>query len=181
MSSNTWIQKEKECLTEDIEGIRSDFDRLISGEILEEAPPGLIGDRVMSKEDKDKFWQRIEDTCNDIKYAIEKLIEAEQDQEKRRSAFAAISSVAVLDSESAWLTSHMEGLRQVAIHISQKATKVLNWLINHLNPIMQRISTRLWQLISCLMTPKSWTIQGDAGVSLFGLKGSVGISVTFGS
>ena len=37
MSTDTWIQKEKERLTEDIEGIRSDIDRLINGEILEDA------------------------------------------------------------------------------------------------------------------------------------------------
>ncbi len=181
MSTDTWIQKEKERLTEDIEGIRSDIDRLINGEILEDALPRLIQDKVISQQDIKKFRQRTLDTCNDIKYTIKKLMEAEQDQEKRRSAFAAISSVAVLDSEVAWLTSHMEGLRQAIMHISQKAIKVLNWLINHLKPIIQRISTRLWQLISSLMTPKSWTVQGDAGVNLFGLKGSVGISITFGS
>ncbi len=53
-------------------------------------------------------------------------------------------------------------------------------LKNLIRPKLKAISSRLWALLSNLLTPKEWTISGDTGVSLLGLQGSVGLSITFG-
>jgi len=179
MNRNNWLEREKNRLAEDIGTISSDLTRLFKSDILEGALPELIERQVISKEDKDNFQEHIKDTCNDIEDAIEKLIKPEQD-EKRRYAFAAISSVAMLDSEVTWFISRIDGLRQAPTSIGQTATKIWNRLNTYIKPIILRISARLWQLISRLITPTSWTIQGDAGANLFSLKGNVGISITFG-
>jgi hypothetical protein len=47
---------------------------------------------------------------------------------------------------------------------------------------LKNLSLHLWQLLSQLMTPKNWSIQGSAGINnLFGLSGDIQIQITFGA
>ncbi len=47
---------------------------------------------------------------------------------------------------------------------------------------LKNLSIHLWQLLSQLMSPKEWSIQGGAGISnLFGLSGNIQIQITFGN
>lgn len=177
MNTSSWLEMEKGRLTDDLERISA----LARDPIISDALQQLVELKVVREEEPEEFHTRIRDICSAIESTVEQLIEAKQDQEKRRHAFAAMSSVSMLDSEVTSLISRMGGLRQAAGAKAQRATTVWNWLTSHLKPIIQRISARLWQFISRLMTPTSWTVQGDAGVSLFGLKGDVGISITFGA
>ena len=44
---------------------------------------------------------------------------------------------------------------------------------------LKTVLPRIWSMISCLLTVKEWTVNGQAGMPMFGLA-QVGISITFG-
>ena len=68
------------------------------------------------------------------------------------------------------------------ITTSSIATSVLTaWsgLTGLLQPILTSINQGLWTLLATLLTVKEWSVSGDAGVSILGLKGTAKIEITF--
>lgn len=64
----------------------------------------------------------------------------------------------------------------------QKIALQWNKLILIIKAAIKTLSTGLWQLICKIMTPKGWSVSGNANVNFFGLGGgNVKIQVNFGS
>ncbi|MFB6354309.1 MAG: hypothetical protein ABEJ92_09505, partial [Halobacteriales archaeon] len=63
--------------------------------------------------------------------------------------------------------------------IAAAVSKLTGWLKQLKQRIKSKVSSKLWSVVSSLQSPDSWTITGDAGASLLGLSGTVGVEVTF--
>ena len=59
--------------------------------------------------------------------------------------------------------------------VSSALSKVKNYLI----PLLKKFLSKLWSIISGLLTPKEWKIKGGVGTGLLGLA-NVEVEVTFG-
>lgn len=175
-----WIKREQERLIKDLDDVKEHFTNFIDSKLLDIPVADLIKEEVLPSVDLEDNRQRINDACEDIKIAIEDLITENNDKVKQQQAFVAIASVEVLNSTVILLASHMNGIQPQTSRVGQLARKSSNWLKNYLKPIIKRISKEVWRLISRLLTPTSWTVQGQIGAGLFGIKSNVGISITFG-
>ena len=167
-----WVLREKNRIFEDVDGIKSDFT-------------GLVGEMVKSELSNELPWEkyreRIIDACEDVKDSLGILIQTKEAKLKYTYAFASVTSMNVLNSEIESLYYRVSELTTTKVGSGKLSLvkKVQGWL-SKLKQKIKKISSHLWQLISRLLTPKSWTIHGDTGVSILGLTGNVGISITFG-
>ena len=118
------------------------------------------------------------DKVEDLQSSIKSLIEADPEQ-RSAAAMRAIASLGALSSQVDYLTARLN-LPSVTAQVGQKATNHWNSVQTYLQKLIHSLSGLLWQLISNLLTPKEWSIAGDAGVNLFGLSGTAQIQITFG-
>jgi hypothetical protein len=61
----------------------------------------------------------------------------------------------------------------------QTAKTALSRWTQRLRGIVRGVSRTLWSLLSGLLSPSEWTLSGELGQQVLGLKGTVGVDVTF--
>ena len=184
---NNYASNVLQFMTEDVKELREAVNLSVAdGGVLARVSGLLSEEQVSEKRSISRFKPTMEKTCNDLQDAIAGLINNEAatgEEDRRRLAFQAISDLGVLASESDVLDGLMTLLSVTNNPISNAAKGIINtalgWLSNHIKPLIKKISSQLWSLISHMITPKSWTVQGQTGVSLFGLTGNVSIGITF--
>lgn len=167
-----WRSQNVDWLEKDVATLRSALDEF--HQIVEELPEEVLG-----RSEEAEFRDRLDHAWAIIEASVEHLKESLKEREPKDPSthiFLALSAVGVLDAETAWLNSRLAS----AANTHPIAAKAAGWLSNHLGPLLRRIAARLWQVLACMLTPKSWTVHGEAGAGLFGLGGKVGISITFG-
>ena len=113
-------------------------------------------------------------------------------QERGEDSATAYSMMTInneLDAQVRWMRSYVGELKKTiaerlpspgAMALSLKDTLgiVAHKLKKHLMPILKKLSAKLWQIISKMLTPKEWKISGTVGTGLLGLA-SVGLEITF--
>lgn len=185
-----------------VDGARADIDALaesILGELdeladefetLRDVPEGASSELsgpggptgVGSEEsDAETFEAVTRRACETLRAAVDAL-EAGATDANRRYAFAAATAVTTLDTAAATFEENLGGLSAstgTRSRVAKAVNAVRGWLRRHLQPKIRKISQHLWNLVSGLTNPASWTVTGDAGVGLLGLSGNVGLSVTF--
>ena len=63
--------------------------------------------------------------------------------------------------------------------VTNPVRAALNKIKTILTPLLKRFLSKIWQIISNLLTPKEWKLQGKVGTGILGLA-DVGIEITFG-
>jgi len=134
-----------------------------------------------TESDAETFEKVTRRACETLREAVGSL-DAGVTDANRRYAFGAATAVTTLDSAVATFGKHLEEVANrtaTRSRIAHAVNAVQNWLTRHLRPKIRKISQHLWNLVSGLTNPASWTVTGDTGINLLGLSGNVGLSVTF--
>jgi hypothetical protein len=66
-------------------------------------------------------------------------------------------------------------IAQVTNPVGMALSKIKSYLM----PLLKKFLSKIWQIISNLLTPKEWKLKGEIGTGIFGLA-NVGIEITFG-
>jgi hypothetical protein len=69
-----------------------------------------------------------------------------------------------------------------AAGVTQGKGKLRQFIENHVKPLLAKVASRLWAIISHLLTPKEWQITGDVsgGIPALGMA-KVELAITFGA
>ena len=59
----------------------------------------------------------------------------------------------------------VQASQPISLQVGGKIIGLRNWLAKHLKPITGKISRHLWQLISGMYKPQSWTLQGRISIT----------------
>jgi len=107
------------------------------------------------------------------------------------TVFRLTTSANELQAEFEWLTSILE---QIDIMMASSATSPRSWMAqkiaqpvqsallklkSYLMPLLKKFLSKLWSIISHLLTPKEWKLKGKVGNTVLGLA-EAEIEITFG-
>lgn len=166
----------KRCIDDVEREARREQEKLIGDQELRD----LLERRELALDAPERLRQ-VDNLCEYLKELISELREDTEDREIRRLSFAASCAVQTM----VWIAGELADeatATQTLPSCSSQAAATLNalwkWVTQVLKPLIIKVSHHLWNIISALLTPQSWTIQG--GIQIPGLA-SAQISVTFGS
>lgn len=188
-SEGNFIRRDIEVAIGDVESLRQDIAQgypeleEIAGELSEREIPG-DAERIAN------FAARAAELCERIRTLLEELEERSREGlESRQGQALALNATATIQSlrdELAWLEATLEHLeRQLPRHegrslrLKRKVRSAKDWVRFSLMPRLKQILSRVWQIVTNLITPKEWKIRGSVGMGLLGL-GEVEIEITFG-
>ena len=163
MNAQQWLQGEVTVLKDDIENLKG----LIKG--CPQVPTLTAWEGIAS---------RVETACDDLQEELDEFLHYEDDTDLKRTSAFSLTTLGLIESELSCFEATLDTITKQGT-VNSGVSKVLNWLRGKLKPLITMIFNRLWRLLSRMLTPDSWTIKGDAGVGLFGLKGNVELSITF--
>ena len=184
-----------EDLQRDIEAALSDVQRL-RGELLEFSELGSIEPairelRMPLTDDLNEFRIRVAHLLDRIHQLLREIGSLKIGTSKEGSAFSLSTLANELNAQLEWLKGilgHLKNLIQGSIRtipegfVAQIAGPVraaLNKIETYIAPMLKRFLSKIWQIISNLITPKEWKLQGKVGTGILGLA-DVGIEITFG-
>ena len=163
-----------EQLQEDINVKLRDMDA-----ILEEFFHYLVSQRTSSNVMQKLEQVPIRRAMQDVQQMVASLLNASVTQTNpAQPGLQAITAVGGLGAQIQYLGAQLAQLANAQL---MPLSVLQQWQTtqSYLQPIMQAISMDLWQLVSQLLTVQEWSMNGDMGVSLFGLPGTAGITLTF--
>lgn len=188
MATPDHIRKDAESALKDIDALRREITefvefRAVLSELKQSGLPAAI--------ELSEFQARVSELIDRIRGMLESL---RSEPGGFRSPAAALPLTALaqeLKAELEWLESilsYLEGMffspadawRSVsAMHVSGSVSAALSKVRGYLIPQIKRFLSKLWSLISGLLTPKEWKLKGQVGTGLLGLA-NVEVEITFG-
>jgi hypothetical protein len=151
----------------DMNGLNSKVKELIRDEIgeISEKAESLIGE--ISASDKSSLQSDIE-----LLRSYLKTIKRNSALNGEENIFRTIGIIGNIESEI-----------DIIIDIINDSTSALSTacvrFIHTIKSKIKTISKRLWQLLAQIMTPREWSVYGDANLNVFGLSGGVTLQLTF--
>jgi hypothetical protein len=186
---------DREYLNRDIKTARNDIKQLKKDIVefpeIDQVVEIARGAQIPFSEDLHDFTLRADELCGRIDEILISLVENHYERDIIAQACHLATSGHALEAELNWLQtvltrvddydfqepvlfpSHLT--QEIRPPVSKAVTKVKNVLM----PRLKRLLSKVWQIISGLLTPKEWKIQGKVGTGLLGLA-DVGIEITFG-
>lgn len=184
-----------EDLQNDAESALTDVSRLRQ-ELLEFSELMAIGPALKDwerplAEDLEQFQIRVAQLLDRIERLLREIGSLESQKTKEGTAFSLSTLANELNAQLEWLKGILEHIENM---MKDRASDIPDWFINqvanpvrsaiqkiktYLAPILKRFLSKIWQIISSLLTPKEWKLQGKIGAGILGLA-DVGIEITFG-
>lgn len=136
------------------------------------------------------FMERAAELIARISEALQALHETPGQFRAPENAFALTTLAQELKAQLEWLESMLAYLedmaagpvawpRDAAAQVSGAIGAARAKLTGYLIPLMKRFLSKLWSLISGLLTPKEWKLKGQVGTGLLGLA-NVEVEISFG-
>lgn len=183
-SREAFLQSERERLMAAIDELEGQTRSLLGGEVLEGAFQEMAEQELLLPDANERL-ERILDLCAYLRTLLGETFE-EMREEIERNLIAAATAVQEISETQQGLTREieaieiepLEGTQPPPPDVASRAAMLRSWLERVLKPAIKKVFRHLWQIISGMLTPKSWTLQG--GVSVPGLA-SAQISITFGT
>ena len=183
-----------EDLQNDAESALGDVNRLRQ-ELLEFSELMSIGPALQEWErpladDLSDFQDRVAQLLDRIDRLLREIGSLESQKSKKGTAFSLSTLANELNAQLEWLKDILEYIENM---IKDSASTIPEWFIkqvaspvrsalqrikSYLTPILKRFLSKIWQIISNLLTPKEWKLHGKVGTSILGLA-DVGIEITF--
>ena len=182
------LQHDTNAALDDVEKLRREllqFSELMSME------PALREWQMPLADDLNEFRDRVAQLLDRIYQLLGEIGSPELRKSKEGSAFSLSTLANELNAQLEWLKGILEHIE----NMMQDATRTVpEWFINkvknpvraalqkiktYLAPLLKRFLSKIWQIISNLLTPKEWKLQGKVGTGILGLA-DVGIEITFG-
>lgn len=179
----------------DIKATLSDVGRLRK-ELLEFSELGSIESALRDlrsplTEDLNEFRNRVAQLLDRIDQLLQEIGSLEIAKSKEGSVFSLSTLANELNAQLEWLKGilgHIENMIQDSAlsipewfvrQVAGPVRTALNKIKTYMAPLLKRFLSKIWQIISNLLTPKEWKLQGKVGTGILGLA-DVGIEITFG-
>jgi len=183
-SREAFLRSERRRLMDAVNEIEGQTRSLLQGEALEGAVQEMVEQEWLLPDANERL-ERVLDLCAYLRTLLGEPFE-EMREEIERNLISAAMTVQEISETQQGLTQELEAVEMESLEGAQppppdvvsKAGMLRSWLERFLKPAIKRVFRHLWQIISGMLTPKSWTLQG--GVSVPGLA-SAQISITFGT
>ena len=188
MTNSEDLQRDTEAALGDVEKLRTElleFSELKSIYTpLREYWTPLANDFV-------EYQKRVAQLLDRIRQLLKEIRSSEVRRSKEGSAFSLSTLANELNAQLEWLRGileHIENMIQDSIQtnpewsvkqVTNPVLTALNKIKVYLTPLLKRFLSKIWQIISNLLTPKEWKLQGKVGTGILGLA-DVGIEITFG-
>jgi hypothetical protein len=180
-----------EYFQEDIESLRRDVERLqralsefsevsVITPVLADVRQGVLAEDLRECQERAiRLLDRIKRLLAEIHPNIQPTNEA--------TAFHLATLTNELKAQIDWLKETLEYieswgrgapvwlLEQIAGPVQAALQKLRSYLV----PLLKRFLSKIWQIISHMLTPKEWKLTGKVGTGVLGLA-DVGIEITFG-
>lgn len=144
----------------------------------DETPPDGV-EYVQS--DVELFYETVRDDCMAIVETMNR-IDSGDFEDPNQELLATVVSIASIDAEADAFDRNLTVAKRT-FGFSDGADAVYDdvkrWIHQKLKPVLETISRQLWKLLRDVSNLGSWSLGGDLGVSLLGLKGTASVSLTF--
>ena len=182
------LQRDTEAALGDVERLRTElleFSELVSRN------PALRDLRIPLADDLEEFRDRVAQLLDRISLLLKEIGHSASGRSNEGSAFSLAILANELNAQLEWLKGVLEHIENM---IQDDTQTTAQWFINQvtspvraalnkiktiLTPLLKRFLSKIWQIISNLLTPKEWKLQGKVGTGILGLA-DVGIEITFG-
>ncbi len=153
--------------------------------------PALRDLRTPLADDLNEFRVRVAELLNRIYQLLSDIGSSEVGRAKEGYALSLSTLANELNAQLEWLKGileHIENMIQDSTQtipewfvkqVTNPVRAALNKIKAYLTPLLKRFLSKIWQIISNLVTPKEWKLQGKVGTGILGLA-DVGIEITFG-
>lgn len=188
MTNSEDLQRDTEAALSDVGRLRRElleFSELMSIE------PALRDLQTPLTDDLNEFRNRVAQLLDRIYQLLREIGSSENKKSKEVSAFSLTTLANELNAQLEWLKGileHIENMIQDSARtipewfvqqVTSHVRAALNKIKAYLAPLLKRFLSKIWQIISNLLTPKEWKLQGKVGTGILGLA-DVGIEITFG-
>ena len=184
-----------EDVLQDAEAALEDVQRL-RGEILElpelaEIQRDLSDVDELRAEDLEQSRTRIQQLLDRIERLISDVMALKGRSHGDGASFRLATLANELNTELYWLqgilehmgnlvgSSETNRMQVLTKNMARRAHNALAHIRSFIIPRLKRVLAKIWQIISNLLTPKEWKIQGKVGGGLLGLA-DVGVEIAFG-
>lgn len=187
MATRDQIRHDAESALRDTEVLRREIMEFGELQTLESALSQL---ELPAADALSEFMARAAELIARISEALQALREQPGQFREPENAFALTTLAQELKAQLEWLESllaYLEDMaagpaawpRGVAAQVSAAVGATRAKLTGYLIPLFKRFLSKLWSLISGLLTPKEWKLKGQLGTGLLGLA-SVEVEISFG-
>lgn len=188
MTNSEDLQRDTEAALGDVKRLRAE---LLEFSELMSINPALRELRTPLADDLNEFRNRVAQLLDRIYQLLKEIGSSENRRLKEGSAFSLSTLANELNAQLEWLKGileHIENMIQDSTQtipewfvkqVTNPVRAALNKIKVYLTPLLKRFLSKIWQIISNLLTPKEWKLQGKVGTGILGLA-DVGIEITFG-
>ncbi|MBL8075578.1 MAG: hypothetical protein JNL29_14515 [Nitrospira sp.] len=188
MTNSEDLQRDTTAALGDVERLRRE---LLEFSELRPLEPALRDLRTPLADDLNEFRNRVAQLLDRIYQLLREIRSSEVGRAKEGLAFSLSTLANELNAQLEWLRGileHIENMIQDSIEtipewfvrqVTNPVRAALNKLKAYLTPLLKRFLSKIWQIISNLLTPKEWKLQGKVSTGILGLA-DVGIEITFG-
>lgn len=158
MEHNPWLVKEVRLITSDLHEMRNDL-RLIPAKfkmgMSDSDSTVVIGDHEWSL-----ISERLDDACDEIVAQLNAYIDNDFNRQLHWSALRMLTAHGVFSVELQTLHDRLEFIVADPGTGAESAEGLIKWLDVRVQPAARRISARILQVISRVLDPESWEVQG---------------------
>lgn len=188
MTNSNDIKLDAESALSDVHKLRIE---LLEFAELSAIDPALRGLQLPISDDLQEFSSRVAGLLDRINNLLKRIRSSNTVASNEASAFSLSTLTNELNAQLDWLKGILEHLEtmiktsvgtlpewftnQVAAPVQSALQKIKTYLV----PLLKRFLSKIWQIISNMLTPKEWKLQGKVGTGILGLA-DVGIEITFG-
>lgn len=177
MDHDPWLIKEVQRLTSELHQLKQDL-----GVIARKFRMGMTDSEsviIIGEHEWSSFTRRVEDARIEIIGQLNDFMDNEFHRQLHWSALRLLTASGVLTTE---LTSFHGKVKFIALHGTEHrldAQRMADWFAAELLPITDRLSSRLLQMVSRVLDPYQWGIEGTIAAGGAEVGGAVRLSMAF--
>ncbi|MEM9058014.1 MAG: hypothetical protein AAGD86_11080 [Pseudomonadota bacterium] len=158
MDHDPWLVKEVQRLTSELHQLKQDL-----GVIERRVRMGMSDSEavvVIGEHEWRAFAKRVEDSRIEIIGQLNDFLDNEFHRQLHWSALRLLTASGVLTTELASFHDRVRFIAQHATEHRDEAQRLVDWFAAQLLPITDRVSSRLLQMVSRVLDPHEWSIEG---------------------
>ncbi len=184
MNTEKNIRKDADSAIFDVERLRKDileFKELHEIEYdLHKMFPSIEGDIA-------NFKDRVAELLDRITELLQQISRSPKKENRPEDIFPLSTLAQELKAQVEWLEGMLTHLESIVSNATPNNTSssgqaiksAISTIQHKLLPFIKTLLSKLWSIISSLLTPKEWKLKGEVGAGLLGLT-KVEVEVTFG-
>ncbi|MEL7450603.1 MAG: hypothetical protein AAFN78_15425 [Pseudomonadota bacterium] len=177
MDHDPWLVKEVQRLTSELHQLKQSLgviERKFRLGLSDADSIIVIGDHEWGS-----FGRRVEDSRIEIIEQLNDFLDNEFNRQLHWSALRLLTASGVLTTELTSFHDRVTFISQHATEHRDDAQRLADWFTAELLPITDRISSRLVQMVSRVLDPHEWCLEGTVAAASGSQSGGVRLTMAF--